>query len=100
MWLTDAPATFIQTINNMLDSRIAVFLDDISFSHKVKEYFTLLEKALVYLYQFIFYCKIKKFRLLHNSTIFLGFNITPKGMHMCDSKVQSLNEWPVPTMVN
>ena len=29
----------------------------------------------------------------------LAFNVTPKGMHISDLKVQSLNEWPVPTTV-
>ena len=50
--LTNAPATFIQSMNNlfsnMLDSGIAVFLDYILlYLHMVKEHFTLLEKVLV-----------------------------------------------------
>ena len=48
----NAPATFMQTMNNlfsnMLDSSIAVFLDDIlMYLCIVKEHFTLLEKVLV-----------------------------------------------------
>ena len=48
MGLTNAPATFIRTMNNlfsdMLDSGVAVFLDDIlMYSCTVKEHFMLLE---------------------------------------------------------
>ena len=54
MGLTNSPVTFMQTMNNlfsdMLDSGVAVFLDDIlMYSHMVKEHFMLLEKLLVHL---------------------------------------------------
>ena len=50
--LMNAPATFIQTMNNffsdMLDSGMAVFLDDtLMYSCMVKEHFMLLKKILV-----------------------------------------------------
>ena len=64
MGLTDAPATFIQTINNLLsdilDSGVAVFLDDIlMYSHIVDEHFTLFEKVLVCLCQYMFYLSLR-----------------------------------------
>ena len=51
MGLRNAPVTFMRTINNLfsdiIDSGVAVFLDDILvYSHMVKEHFTLLEKIL------------------------------------------------------
>ena len=100
----NAPASFMQTIknlfSNMLDSGMAVFLDDILvYSCMVKEHFILLKKILALLYQYIFYCKLKKCSYLYNSMIFLGFDITPKSMHISDLKVQSLDKWPVPTTV-
>ena len=90
--LTNAPATFMQTMNNlfsnMLDSSMAVFLDDIvMYLRMVDEKFMILEKLLACLYQNIFYCKLKKCSFLHNSPILLGFNITPEGMHISDLKV-------------
>ena len=102
MGLMKAPTMFMQTMNNlfsnMLDSGVAVFLNDIlMYSHMVDKHFTLLEKILVCLYQYMFYCKLNKCSFLYNSTIFVGFNIMSEGMHISDSKVQSLNEWPVPT---
>ena len=104
MGLTNAPAMFMRTMNSlfldMLDSGVAVFLDNIlMYLGMVDEHFTLLEQVLVCLYQYMFYCKLKKFSFLHNSTMFLGFNITPESMRISDSKVQSLSKWPVPTTV-
>ena len=104
MGLMNAPATFMQTMNNlfsdMLDSGVAVFLDEILvYSGMVDKHFMLLEQVLVHLCQYTFYCKLKKCSFLCNSTTFLGFDVTPEGMHISDSKVQSLNEWPVPTTV-
>ena len=92
MELMNTPATFIQTINKLfsdiLDSGVAVFLDNIlMYLHMVKEHFTLLEKVLVHLCQYMFYCKLKKCSFLCKSATFLGFNITPEGMHISDSKV-------------
>ena len=84
----------------MLDSGTALFLDDILvYSCTVKEHLKLLEKVLVHLPQYKFYCKLKKYSLLRNSTMFLSFHITPKGTHNSYSKVWSLNERLVPTIV-
>ena len=104
MGLKNAPATFIGTMNNlfldMLDSGIAVLLGNILvYSGMVDKHFTLLEQVLVCLHQYTFYCKLKKCSFLCNSTMFLGFDVTPEGMCISDSKVQSLGEWPVPTTV-
>ena len=97
MGLTNAPAIFMQTMNNlfsdMLNFGMAVFLDDVLMhSHMVKEHFVLLEKVLVCLYEYMFYCKLKKCSFLCNNTTFLSFDVTPEGMHISDSKVWSLNE--------
>ena len=104
MGLMNAPAMLMRTMNNlfldMLDSVMAVFLDDIlMYSGTVDKHFTLLEQVLVCLHQYMFYSKLKKCSFLHNSTTFLGFDVTPEGMYISDSKVQSLSKWPVPTTV-
>ena len=104
MGLTNAPATFMQTMNNlfldMLDSGVAVFLDNILvYLGMVDEHFTLLEQVLACLCQYTFYCKLKKCSFLCNSITFLGFDITPEGMRISDLKVQSLSKWPVLTTV-
>ena len=86
--------------SDMLDSGMAVFLDDILvYSGTVDKHFMLLEQVLARLRQYTFYCKLKKCSFLHNSTTFLGFDVTPAGMRISDLKVRSLSEWPVPTTV-
>ena len=104
MGLTNAPATFMQTMNNlfsdMLDSSLAVFLDNILvYSGMLDKHFTLLEQVLVCLHQYTFYYKLKKCSFLRNSTMFLGFDVMPESMCISDSKVQSLSKWPVATTV-
>ena len=97
MGLTNAPAMFMQTIKNllldMLDSDVAVFLDNIlMYSCMVDKHFTLLEKVVVHLHQYTFYYKLKKCSFLHNSTMFIGFNVMLEGMCISDLKMQSLSE--------
>ena len=92
MGLMNAPATFMQTMNNlfshMLDFIRAVLLDDIlMYSYIIKEHFTLLEKVQVHLSQYTFYGKLKKYSFLCNNTTFLSFHIMPEGMHISDLKV-------------
>ena len=87
--------------SDMSDSGIAVFLDkSLLISFISKEHIILLEKVLDYIYQYIFYYKLKRCSFLCNNTIFLGFYITAEGMCIRGSKVLSLNEWLVNTMLN
>ena len=65
MGLMNIHAIFMQTISNlfsnMLDSNMAVLLDDILvYLHMVVEHFTILEKILACLCQYMFNCKLKK----------------------------------------
>ena len=104
MVLANAPATFMQTINhlffNILDSGVASILDNILvYLHMVQEHFMLHEKILACLHQYMFYCKLKKCRFLCNSTVFFGFNVMLESMCISYSKVQNLNERPIPTKV-
>ena len=104
MGLTNAPDIFMHIINNPLsdiyNSGMAVFLHNIlTYSCTVKEHFTLLEKVLAYLHQYIFYSNLDKYSFKQNSKAFLGFNVTPKGMQFSNLTVQSLSKWPVTTML-
>ena len=95
MGLMNAPATFIQTMNNlfedMLDQGIVVFLDDVLiYSTMEEEHFEPLEKVFACLPKYEFYCKLKKCSFLQWTTTFLGFDITPEGLQVSDAKVRSL----------
>ena len=92
MGLTNAPATFMQIMNNlfvnMLDKGVVVFLDYILiYSIMVEEHFKLLEKVFARLCKYKFCCKLKKCSFLRRTTTFLGFVITPEGLQISDAKV-------------
>ena len=98
MGLTNAPAMFMQTMNNLfldlLDNRFVVFLGSVLiYSTMVEEHFKLLEKVFACLHKSEFYCKLKKFSFLRRDTTFLGFDITPEGLQISNTKVQSLKTW-------
>ena len=104
MGLTNAPAMFMRTMNNlfvdMLDKGVIVFLDDVLiYSTMVEEHFELLEKVFACLCKYKFYCKLKKCSFLQWTTTFLGFDIMPEGLQISDAKVRSLKEWPKPTTI-
>ena len=104
MGLVNKPAMFMQTMNNlfmdMLDKGVVVFLDDVLiYSKMVEEHFELLEKVCACLCKHKFYCKLNKCSFLRRTTTFLGFDITPEGLKISDTKVQSLKEWPMPIFV-
>ena len=104
MGLTNAPAMFMQTINNlfedMLDQGVAVFLDDVLiYSTMLEGHFKLLKKVFACLRRYEFYCNLKKCSFLQWTTTFLGFNISPEGLKISDAKIRSLKEWPKPTTV-
>ena len=83
MGLTNAPATFMQTMNylfmDMLDKGVLVFFEDmLLYSTIVEEHFKLLEKVFTYLHKYKFYCKLKNYSFLQQTTTFLGFDIIPE----------------------
>ena len=84
----------------MLDKGVIVFLDDVLiYSSIVEENLKLFEKVFACLFKYEFYCKLKKCSFLQWTTTFFGFDIMPKGMRISDAKVQSLKEWPRPTII-
>ena len=55
-----------------------------------------------YWHAYISICSTVSFRSIASYAIVqcsLGFDVMHEGMHISDSKVQSLSEWPVPTTV-
>ena len=102
--LTYAPATFMRMMNNlledMLDKGVVVFFDDVLiYSIIAEEHFTLLEKVFAGLLKYEFYCKLKNYSFLQRTTTFLGFDITPEGLKISDTKVRSLKECLNPTTI-
>ena len=104
MGLMNVPAMFMHMMNNLLKDMlykgVAVFLDDVLiYSTIVGKYSELLEKVFAYLHTYEFYCKLRKCSFLQRTTTFLGFDITPEGLQISDSKVKSLKEWLKPITI-
>ena len=104
MGLINAPATFMQIMNDLfmdiLDKGLVFFLDDILiYSAILEAHFELLEKVFSCSSKYRFYCKLKKCSFLLRITTFLGFGITPQGLKISNRKLQGLKEWPKPTTI-
>lgn len=99
--LANAPATFQSYINRALGSLIdticVVYLDDIlifskddaSHQHHVRMVLEKLDQASLFL-------QLEKCRFHVTSVDFLGFILTPDGVHMDPERVATIQEWPEP----
>ena len=88
---TNAPAMFMCMMNNlfmnMLDKEVVVFLDDILiYSNKVEEHFKLLDRIFIFLYKYIFYCKLRKFNVFQSITTFPELNFFTEGICINETK--------------
>lgn len=105
MGLTNAPATFMhlmhQILRPFLDDSVIVFLDDILvFSQSLREHQRHLRQVLDVLRANQLYCKESKCEFFKDSVEFLGHVIDRDGLHMMESKVKAVREWPTPTSVD
>ena len=102
--LTNAPATFQAFMNDifrdLLDVTVIVFLDDIMvFSENPTDHVAHVREVLRRLREYKLYSKLSKCEF-HRSTVeFLGFVITPEGVEMDKSKVQTILDWKSPESV-
>ena len=99
--LTNAPATFQsyihQALGGLLDTICVVYLDDILiFSHFEEEHIEHVSMILERLRTWKLYAKRSKCTFHTTTTDFLGFVVSPYGVHMDPARVQSILEWPEP----
>ena len=98
--LTNAPATFMNLMQTMLggtlDDFTIVFLDDILiFSKTLEEHRVHVRKVMDLLRKHQLYAKPSKCELFKEQVEFLGHVVDNKGMHMMESKVEAIRDWPV-----
>jgi deoxyuridine 5'-triphosphate nucleotidohydrolase len=99
--LTNAPATFMRMMNDILRSLLdiccVVYLDDILvYSKSVDEHERHLELVLDLLRKHKLYGKLSKCEFGAAETEFLGHRVSKDGIKACDDKVKVMREWPVP----
>ncbi|SCZ91750.1 BZ3500_MvSof-1268-A1-R1_Chr5-1g07649 [Microbotryum saponariae] len=100
--LTNAPAAFQHLMNSifrdLLDVTVLVYLDDILiFSDSPSDHVVHVQEVLRRLIDNRLYCNPKKCEFHQTSTEYLGFIISPDGVSMSPSKVDSITSWPAPT---
>jgi len=102
--LTNAPAAFQAYINQalagLMDTICVVYLDDILiYSNTEEEHRSHVKLVLQRLREAKLFIKLSKCEFHVHKTEFLGFIISPEGISIDPSRVQTIQEWPMPTTV-
>ena len=102
--LANAPATFQTHINRALvglvDVTSIVYLDDILiFSDDPAEHERHVRQVLERLRQWKLYVNLEKCAFSVPSVSFLGFVVSQDGLSMEKSRIQAIEQWPLPSSV-
>ena len=102
--LTNAPATFMRLMNDVLysflDKFVEAFLDDVLiYSRTVEEHLVHVRLVLEKLREHKLYAKRSKCDFLRENIEFLGHHISAKGLRPLVSKTEAVALWPIPTTV-
>lgn len=102
--LANAPATFQAYVNralaDLLDICCVAYLDDIIiYSQDESSHADDVQRVLERLRQYKLYAKLSKCAFEETEIRFLGFIISPEGVHMEPERVATIRDWPVPRNV-
>src|SRR5260221_5508324 len=102
--LTNAPAVFQQFINevlgNLLDVCTVGYIDDILiYSDSIDQHRDHIQEVLRRLQEAGLYANPKKCNFHTDTVEYLGFILTPTGLHMDPAKVATIQNWPEPRNV-
>ena len=103
--LTNAPATFQRLMNRVFAAHIGdficVYLDDILvFSRSLDEHWMHLRQALERLREAKLFGRLHKCEFLKERVDYLGFEVSPAGIHASPDKVKAVIEWPKPNDIH
>lgn len=103
--LTNAPATFQTHINTVLGELIdwicIVYLDDILiYSSDLEEHTKHVCMVLERLQKHGLYANLQKCEFRTDTVSYLGFVISPDGIHMEKDRIEAVANWPEPHSVN
>jgi hypothetical protein len=99
--LTNAPTAFQHFMNDifqdMLDTKVVIYLDDILiFSKEQESHERDIKEVLKRLAANQLFCKLSKCNFHVRTVDYLGLVISPEGISMEEKKVQAIKEWPRP----
>ena len=85
---------------NLFDECVVIYIDDIIISSKTEEdHVKHVKKVLERLRAYQLYLKADKCVFGKDEVEYLGHKITPKGISVCEDKVEAIKNWPHPTTV-